>query len=163
MSVFKRGDKCQYDFWVNGKRYRGSIPEARVKAQAERAETKIRDQVYEGKYGREVKTPILEEFIKQTYLPWARLNKRSWMHDEFRSRPLIKALGKKRMSEISQILIERYKRDRREATSRRGKPMSPASVNRELELLSGILTQAIEQGLLVVNPCSRVKRFDEDN
>jgi integrase len=159
MSVFKRGNRWRYDFWVNGKRYRGSIPEARVKAQAERAETKIRDQVYEGKYGREVKTPILEEFIKQTYLPWARLNKRSWMHDEFRSRPLIKALGKKRMSEISQILIERYKRDRREATSRRGKPMSPASVNRELELLSGIL----EQGLLVVNPCSRVKRFDEDN
>ena len=34
MSVFKRGTKWCYDFWINGKRYRGSIPEARVKAQA---------------------------------------------------------------------------------------------------------------------------------
>jgi hypothetical protein len=42
--------------WVNGKRYRGSIPEARVKAQAERAEHAIRDQVYEGTYGKQ-KTP----------------------------------------------------------------------------------------------------------
>ena len=49
MSVFKRGSKWCYDFWVNGKRYRGSIPEARVKAQAERAENAIRDQVYEGR------------------------------------------------------------------------------------------------------------------
>ena|GEM_PF-5815011 len=46
MSVLKRGNKWCYDFWVNGKRYRGSIPEARVKAQAERAENVIRDQVY---------------------------------------------------------------------------------------------------------------------
>ena len=53
MSVFKRGNKWQYDFWVDGKRYRGAIPEARVKAQAERAEVTIRDSVYEGIYGKE--------------------------------------------------------------------------------------------------------------
>ena len=54
MSVFKRGNKWQYDFWVDGKRYRGAIPEARVKAQAERAEVTIRDSVYEGIYGKSV-------------------------------------------------------------------------------------------------------------
>ena len=58
MSVFKRGNKWQYDFWVKGKRYRGPIPEARVKAHAERAETTIRDQVYEGKYGKGVEAPF---------------------------------------------------------------------------------------------------------
>ena len=41
MSVFKRGSKWCYDFWVNGKRYRGSIPEARVKAQAEPPNTQF--------------------------------------------------------------------------------------------------------------------------
>jgi hypothetical protein len=64
MSVFKRGKKWQYDFWVNGKRYRGSIPEARVKAQAERAEIKIRNSVYEGKYFRAVKAPDLSTFVQ---------------------------------------------------------------------------------------------------
>ena len=67
MSVFKRGSKWCYDFWVNGKRYRGSIPEARVKAQAERAEHAIRDQVYEGTYGApKTPAPLLRDFITDT-------------------------------------------------------------------------------------------------
>ena len=94
MSVFKRGSKWRYDFWVNGKRYRGSIPEARVKAQAERAEHAIRDQVYEGTYGKQkTPAPLLRDFIIDTFLPWSKVNKRTWVHDEFRSRPPIKALG----------------------------------------------------------------------
>jgi len=111
MSVFKRGRKWSYDFWVNGKRYRGSIPEARVKAQAERAENAIRDQIYQGKYGKqEPPAPLLRDFITDTFLPWSKVNKRTWLHDEYRSRPLIKALGNKPMDEISPILIEKYKR-----------------------------------------------------
>ena len=62
-----------YDFWVNGKRYRGSIPEARVKAQAERAENAIRDQVYEGTYGKQkTPVPLLRDFITDTFLPWSK-------------------------------------------------------------------------------------------
>jgi hypothetical protein len=72
MSVFKRGNKWQYDFWVDGKRYRGAIPEARVKAQAERAEVTIRDSVYEGIYGKSVDAPKLRDFIAETFLPWAK-------------------------------------------------------------------------------------------
>jgi len=87
VSVFKRGNKWQYDFWVGGKRYRGSIPEARVKAQAERAEVTIRDSVYEGIYGKNVDAPKLRDFIAETFMPWAKTNKRTWVHDEFRSRP----------------------------------------------------------------------------
>src|SRR3979411_2523641 len=101
MSVFKRVNKWQYDFWVDGKRYRGAIPEARVKAQAERAEVTIRDSVYEGIYGKSVDAPKLRDFIAETFLPWAKTNKRTWVHDVFRSRPLIEAMGSKTMDEIS--------------------------------------------------------------
>src|ERR1044072_5000777 len=87
MSVFKRGSKWCYDFWVNSKRYRGAIPEARVKAQAERAEHAIRDQVYDGTYGKpKTPAPLLRDFITDTFLPWSKVNKRTWVHDEFRSR-----------------------------------------------------------------------------
>ena len=81
MSVFKRGSKWCYDFWVNGKRYRGSIPEARVKAQAERAEHVLRDQVYEGTYGKQkTPAPLLRDFITDTFLPCLRLtNERGYM------------------------------------------------------------------------------------
>ncbi|HEV2707846.1 MAG TPA: site-specific integrase [Pyrinomonadaceae bacterium] len=153
-----------YDFWVQGRRYRGSIPGARTKAQAERAETKIRDSVYEGKYGKAVHAPILATFVAETYLPHSRQHKRSWKHDEFRVRPLLRAFGKYQLDEISQIQIERYKRDRARAVSKRGRALSPASVNRELELLSAIFSHATHLGVFVgTNPCHRVKRLDEDN
>ena len=164
MSVFKRGSKWCYDFWVSGKRYRGSVPEARVKAQAERAETAIRDQVYEGTYGmKKTPAPLLRDFITDTFLPWSKINKRTWVHDEFRSRPLTKALGNKPLDQISPILIEKYKQDRRESKTARGEDRAPSTVNRELELLSKVFSLAIDHGLSIPNPCRKVKRFREDN
>ena len=153
-----------YDFWVAGRRYRGGLPEARTKAQAERAENKIRDSVYEGKYGKTVEAPTLAEFVKKTYLPYSKQHKRSWKHDDFRSRPLVASLGKYKLDEISQLLIEKYKRERRVAKSKRGTDLTPASINREIELLSAVFTHAINLGVLTgENPCRKVRRFDEDN
>ena len=81
MSVFKRGSKWCYDFWVNGKRYRGSIPEARVKAQAERAEHAIRDQVYDGTYGiKKTPAPLLRiSSPTLSYLGLRLTNERGYM------------------------------------------------------------------------------------
>jgi len=171
MSVFRRKGRdgslskyLSYDFRVDGRRYRGVIKEARTKAQAERAELKVRDSVYEGRYGKKVEAPTLAEFVEKTYLPHSKMHKRSAQHDEFRSRPLISALGRFRLDEISQIQFEKYKRDRSTAISRRGTEYSPASVNRELELLSAILTRAIKlRGVAGPNPCRDVERLDEDN
>lgn len=55
-----------YDFWVAVARYRGVIREARTKAQAGRAEIKIRDSVYEGKYGKTDEAPTPAEFVEET-------------------------------------------------------------------------------------------------
>ena len=52
--------------------------------QAERAEHAIRDQVYEGTYGKQkTPAPLLRDFITDTFLPWSKVNKRTWVHDEF--------------------------------------------------------------------------------
>lgn len=132
-------------------------------AQAARAEIKIHDSVFEGSYGKSVEAPKLRDFIADTYLPWAKANKRTWVHDEFRSRPLIEAIGSKTMDEISPILIEKYKRDRRASKTARGTDRAPSTVNRELELLSKMFSLAIDQGLAILNPCRKVKRYREDN
>ena len=92
-----------------------------------------------------------------------KVNKRTWVHDEFRSRALIKELGNKPMDEISPILIEKYKRDRRASKTARGTDRAPSTVNRELELLSKMFSLAIDQGLAIHNPCRKVKRYREDN
>src|ERR1041385_183572 len=101
MSVFRRKNRdgslskyFSYDFWVAGRRYRGVIKEARTKGQAERAEIKIRGRLYEGRAGKAVEPPTLAEFVEKTYLPHSKMHKRSSQHDEFRSRPLLAALGR---------------------------------------------------------------------
>ena len=52
MSVYKRGKKgthWHYYFRVRGVRYRGVLSEARTKQQAEQAESKIKQEIFEGR------------------------------------------------------------------------------------------------------------------
>jgi site-specific recombinase XerC len=50
-----------------------------------------------------------------------------------------------------------------EKTTRRGAQQSLASVNRKLELLSRILSMAVDYGMIQFNPCQRVRKFRLDN
>ena len=74
--------------------------EARTKYEAEQAEIKLKRDVFEGKYGKKLGTMLLSEFVgdpdasndqfdEATFLDWAKHNKRSWKHDQFRVRPLL--------------------------------------------------------------------------
>ena len=40
------------------------------------------------RYGKQTGDKDLIEFIDETYLPWARQNKRTWKHDELRARTI---------------------------------------------------------------------------
>jgi hypothetical protein len=46
MTVRKRGDLWYYDLMIRGMRYRGVIPEARTKKQAEQVETHTPQHIY---------------------------------------------------------------------------------------------------------------------
>jgi hypothetical protein len=155
--------KWQYDFWVNGKRYRGSIPEARVKAQAERAEIRIRDSVYEGKYFKAVTAPRLSTFVDEVFLPWCKANNRTWREYKYRSTTIVRYFGNIRMDELLPLDVERFKIKRRQGKTKRGTQRSPAAVNREVETLSRIYSLATEQGAVFTNPCRTVRMFREDN
>src|SRR5262245_13017070 len=111
------------------------IPEARAKAQAERAETQIRQDAYEYKYEKTT-APSFESFVREEYLPWSKINKRSWRSDVGRVETLIHEFGEMSLDEITPVLIERFKRERRASITRRGKERAPASVNRESEHVS---------------------------
>jgi integrase len=174
MPVRKRGDVWYYDFQIKGTRYRGSIPEARLKSEAEQAEVEKRKEVFEGCYGRPrgakpfaefVGDPEAEndEFAEGTYLDWAKTNKKTWRHDRFRAKVLVEAFRGKTLAEVSPLLIEKYKRDRRKSITKRNTERSPATVNRELELLSKIFSLAVKYREITTNPCCEVEHFKEDN
>jgi hypothetical protein len=66
-------------------------------------------------------------------------------------------------NEITPLLIEKFKSERRNGLTKHKRQRSPASVNRELELLSKVFNLAIRDGLTSYNPCTRVQRYREEN
>jgi len=51
MAVYKRGSHWHYRFRVRRVRYRGALPEARTKWEAEQAESKIKQEIFVGRFG----------------------------------------------------------------------------------------------------------------
>ena len=134
MSVYKRGKGTHwhYYFRVRGVRYRGSIPEARTKKDAEQAESKIKQDVFEGRYGKkDTGTMKLSSFIDEIYLPWAKSNKTSWQNDKYNSVTLKSYFGDKKLKEIQPLDVERFKSKWLATETKHDTQRAPASVNRE--------------------------------
>src|SRR4051812_8722122 len=152
-----------YDFMIRGRRYRGAIPEARTQEEAEKAETLIRLSVYEGTYGKSTGAELFSKVVEEVFLPYSRLNKRSHEHDAFRARALVGHFRGKALRDITPRMIEQYKEARLKTKSNRGGFYSPATVNRELAVLSKIFALAVDNGLVAENPCLKVKKLEVDN
>jgi integrase len=65
--------------------------------------------------------------------------------------------GKNHLSSISAFMIEKYKRERKEAKA------ADATINRELALLKNLFNLCIKWGFAKKNPVSEVKLYREDN
>src|ERR1051325_591255 len=167
MSVYKRGTKgthWHYYFRVRGVRYRGAIPEARTKQQAEQAESKIKQEIFEKRFEVQQKgTDLLSDFLDDVYLPWSKVNKKSW-RDDACNIPMLKAYFEgKALREIPVQLVEKFKTDRMDTPTKKGTARQPATVNRELTLLSSAFSLAVKYDKADSNPCRRVDVFQLDN
>jgi hypothetical protein len=69
MSVYERGKGTHwhYYFRVRGVRYRGALPEVSTKWEAEQAESKIKQEIFEGRFGKlDLGSEKLADFIKRS-------------------------------------------------------------------------------------------------
>ena len=102
--------------------------------------------------------PTLLAFFYKTYLPMAKLNKKSWKDDISRFKNHIEpTLGNIQLNQItaamlSDLMIEIKTEDRANAT-----------VNRTRALLSSIFNVAFEREIIEQSPMSRVKKLVEHN
>jgi integrase len=176
MSVYLRGTckrkhrhsgECKrfyYSFRIRGKRYRGAIPEARTKWQADQAELRIKQEIFEGRFGtQETGKRFVTDFIDSDYLPWAKANKRSWRDDEYKLPVIRSFLSGKSFQDVSPLLIEKFKSERLATPTKHGTTRSRTTVSLELALVSRIFSLAVELGELDVNPCGRVRKLKLDN
>jgi integrase len=97
------------------------------------------------------------EFFEQKYLPFARPRKRSWRDDEklFNSR-LRDRFGPIPLDQITRHAIQHYHGELRG-------PLSPASCDHVLQLISRCLGLAVSWGIITESPAKGIKKFNVDN
>ena len=166
MGVFKRttnrnGKKREYwyiDYVVKGKRKWesvGKIGEV-TKADARKLLAVRKTEVLQGKYNTTKKTvmPTFTVFAKE-YIEYAKENKKSWDRDERSLRFLVPHFGRFFLDDISPILIEKYKLNRKSVVSAR-------TVNIELALLKSMFNLAIKWDRCQTNPVRLVNFYKEE-
>jgi integrase len=159
----EKGNPCvrhyYYHFFQRKKPYRGVL-EARNAEQARQAAQKVWDEEWSKRYDPEPPTPeqvLLADFVKDIYLPWSKIHKGSYEDDVRTTSVLTNFFKRKSLREIKPAMIEQYK------AKRIGAGRAPATVNRELSVLSKVFTLAVRHEKADVNPCQSVERFALDN
>lgn len=97
------------EFEIRSTRVLESIVGARTKAQAERAENTVREDIYNGRYNKAISTVPFSDFVDEHFLPWARSNKLSYADDDRRCKVLKVFFRNEPMREITPLQIERFK------------------------------------------------------
>jgi integrase len=170
MGVFKKQGVCWIDYYVNGNRKPERIGSA--KRLAETVLRKRRVEIAEGKY-LDKQRPITTTFedLADADLHDAKdqQQNRSWTRDRTSIATLKAYFGSKQVTELTPAAIEQYRARRRATRSRRGRPVTPASVTRELACLKRMLNVA-RQGLILLtgevpltNPMAMVSLERESN
>ena len=164
MNLFKRcpcpaSARCAHPFWVrfrlHGQEYRRSTKSAN-RVQAQRIATVRQAAVLEGREGlRKTKTIKFSEHIKG-YLAFTTKTNRTAYKDKAVLDRLLAQVGDCRLGEVSPFHIERWK-------GARAKVVSAATVNRELNIVRGCFSRAVDWDRLAKSPMRTVKAYRVDN
>lgn len=159
MAVYTRKEtgKLFVKFMINGATYRRYVPEAKTKTQARLVEARMRQEIYEGRYGREAGSMGFVEFVNRHYRPHAEMTHKSWHRGKNILNMLCEAFKGRRLRDITPMIIEGWKRRRLSEITVRGRLRHPATVKMELRFLSSIFSMAVDNDLCPSNPCRKVK------
>ncbi len=152
MSLYKRGNVYWSYIWVHGVRHARSM-ETSSKRQAEKRELDFR---YELDLKRHRQVEINPEMpfseLATKFLTKADVKP----HHVDRLNVLLPYFGSTPIGDISKGLAREFRRHRKNADS-----VSDTTVNRDLEVLRHVLFFAMEEGILLSNPLSRVQMVRE--
>ena len=156
MAIYKKGENYYIDYYVNGHRKREKIGPSKKLAKAVLQKRKV--EIAENKYldKRQIPKTTFKE-LARLYIAYAKLNKKSWIHNVYNIKNLISFFGEDTLiSDITALKIEEFKAYRRQK-------VKSSTVNRDLACLKHMFTKAIEWGKTVDNPTKKVKLFKENN
>lgn len=153
--VYKKG-AYWVDYRFKGQRKRKKIGSS--KAVADIYYKKVKVAIAENKFldiDREPKLTF-EELAEMYIELHAKPNKKSFEGDIKKIKILSKTFGDKYISDITPLMVDMYKAERRQK-------VSPATTNRDLACLKCMLNKAVVWGKLKENPAKNIKLFKENN
>lgn len=134
-----------------------SVSEAKKRAKDIKAEIRLgADPRAEAKAKKAV--PTFTDFFKDSYLPYAKQHKRSWVRDEqlFRLR-VEPAFGHLRLHEIKRQVVQNF------LGAMQKENIAKATADHHVKLIRQMLNRAVEWEVIQSNPISRIKLFNADN
>jgi integrase len=135
-----------------------SLSEARVRAKELKAKIALgADPWAEAKAQKAV--PTLADFFRDSYLPYAKQQKRSWQRDEvlFRLR-VAPNFGHLRLNEIKRQAVQNFL-----GTIVDKEGLAKATADHHVKLLRQMLNRAVDWEVIPINPIARIKLFNADN
>lgn len=97
------------------------------------------------------------------YEPAARRDNASWESDRGRAQHLLRLLGAFPGQRLTLREVDRYRDARLQETTRRGAAPTPATLDREVELLKRVLGYGVRAGLLMEHPLRGVQLLRRPN
>ncbi len=170
MGVYKKGNRFYIDYSLpDGKRKRevvsieGKRPEDITRNDALKCLAIRQGQVAEGKFKLiETSRTMTFDRLSEVFLEgYSKVNKRSWKRDRTSCRALMEHFGGMRLPQITPWAVDKYKSKRLKDISRLKRPITKATVNRELACLKKMLSYAVGEKWLTDNPLRGYKLFQE--
>src|ERR1700694_2480142 len=125
---------------------------------------KARAEAFEGRYfDRPKASKLLVEDAWKTYQPISKRDNDTWKSEEGRAKHLVRHLGQKLAAGLTVKDVDEYRMKRLAETTRRKKAPSPASLDREVELLKRMLNYAVSCGSLSSHPAAAVNLLRKPN
>ena len=170
MGVYRRGNRWYIGYSVPGGFWKretvtieGKRPEDITRNEALTCLAIRRASIGEGKFNiLDTSRSISFDRLCEVFLnDYSRINKRSWKRDRTSIKALTKHFGGKRINTITPWTVDKYKAERLKTMSYRKRPVTKASVNRELSCLKKMLSYAVGARWLPANPLSGYQLFPE--
>jgi integrase len=163
--IDKRTKRFYIEFQYKKHRVKERLPLGTTRKDAERVEVKMKNDLMFQSVGISSQADMsFDHFIRDVFGPIAD----TYEPDRYkRTLLLVKAikpfLRGKPMRHIKASDIERFKASRIALATQHRTPRKPATIEREMSIISSIFALAVANDLIDYNPCSRVKKLQFDN
>jgi integrase len=153
-------------FQLNGEPYKQRLHAGITRRAAETLEVRIKNQLLFEQHGVAARQDhTFENFIQEVYLPQVEADQGASALSKaiVICKAALQFFKGKQMRAIKPADIERFKVSRMALKTMHGKERQPATVARELSIISAIFREAVKNDVCEINPCSRVQKPSFDN